>query len=325
MRAIRYHQFGTPTDVLVLDDLPMPEPGPGQVRVRYTHRPINPSDLLTAAGLYGVLPPPPAVAGWEGMGRVDKLGEGVTGIAEGQRVVPLNVQGTWTEYALARASNLIPVPDAVSDESAAQFIINPVSVWAMLDVLGLQAGDWLLQSAAGSAVGRLTIQLAKQRGIRTVNLVRRAEQVQELLDLGGDEAFATDTPDLVARIRELTGGKGATGAIDAVGGDTGALMLSALRPGGTMLVYGLLSGQPTPVNGGEMLFRGTGMRGFWLVQWFQTTPPEQVAASLNGLMSLMAQGDLTPPLEATYDLADYQKAIAHAERPGRSGKVLLIG
>jgi len=327
MRALQFSQFGEPAQVLSLTDLPLPEPRPGEVRLRLTHRPINPSDLETIRGRYGRLPQLPATPGLEALGVVDALGEGVTGFQVGQRVIPLGIRGgTWTEYGIASAMRLLPVAAGVSDETSAQFLANPVTAWVMLvDELGLKEGDWVLQTAAGSTLGRLVIQLARLKGYKTVNLVRRAEQVQELLDLGGDAAFATDDPDVVAKVRAVTGGKGANGVIEAVGGETGVLALACLRAGGTMIVYGMLSHEPIPLHSGEVLFKGLTVKGYWLTHWLQATNPLRVAQTLGELMQLMAQGHLIPPVEATYPLTQFAEAIEHTESRGRSGKVLLTG
>ena len=325
-RALRFHRFGPPAEVLCLEELPVEEPGPGQVRLRLSHRPINPSDLLTIAGQYGRLPRLPAIPGLEGAGRVEALGEGVRGWRVGDRAIPLGAGGTWRASQLVAATGLLPVPDAVDDATAAQFVVNPVTAWVMLEQeLALRPGDWVVQTAAGSALGRMVIQLAQLRGYRTINFVRRPEQVAELRALGGDAVFATGEPDIVARVRELTDGQGARGALEAVGGETGALALRCLRPGGVMLVYGLLSGEPLPLHNGEMLFRGLTVRGYWLSYWFQQTPPAQVATTLQGLMALLADGSLRLAVEATYDLADFRAAVTHAEQPGRQGKILLTG
>lgn len=326
MRALCFHEFGPPADVLRLEELTTPQPGPGQVRLRLSHRPINPSDLLTISGDYGRLPRLPATPGLEGVGRVEAVGEAVTGWRVGDRAIPLGSGGTWCEAIISDAARLLPVPDAVGDETAAQFVVNPVTAWVMLEEeLALRPGDWLVQTAAGSTLGRLVIQLAQLRGYRTINLVRRPEQARELLDLGADAAFCTEEPDVVRSVRALTEGKGAHGALDAVGGEAGALALRCLRAGGVMLVYGILGGDPLPLHNGEMLFRGLTVRGFWLSHWFQHSPPDRVQPTLLALMQLMAEGRLIPPVEAAYDLADYLAAIAHADRPGRQGKVLLTG
>ncbi len=326
MRAIRFDNFGEPATVLKLDDVPMPVPGPDEVRLRLTHRSLNPSDLATLRGMYGRLPKLPGTPGMEGMGIVDAVGTGVKGITLGTRMIPLSIAGSWQEYANVRPEFLIPAPESISDQSAAQFVGNPISAWVMLTQdLNLQPDDWVLQTGAGSTLGRLVIQIAILKGYNTINFVRRPEQVDELLELGADAAYCTDESDLVERVRAKTGGAGASGALDAVGGETGALALRCIRPGGTMLAYGMLSNQPTPVSNGEILFRGTTVRGFWLVQWFRTTPPEDLAPVLNELMELFAKGDLVPPVDREFDLADFQAAVQYAEQPGRKGKVLFTG
>lgn len=327
MRSLRFSQFGPPADVLSLEEMPLPEPREGQVRIRLTHRPINPADLLTVTGQYGRLPPLPATPGGEGTGVIDALSPGMSGLEIGQRVIPLGPSGgTWAEYVLADAARLLPVPESVSDQTAAQFVVNPVTAWVMLEeVLALEAGDWLLQTAAGSTLGRVVLQIAQLRGYKTVNLVRRAEQTEELLRLGADAVFSTSEKNLVEHVRALTGGSGVTGVIDAVGGATGSLALQCLRPGGTMLVYGMLSEEPLPLHSGEMLFRGLTVSGFWLSHWFRTTPVANVTGTLASLLGHMAAGHLVPPVEAEYDLSDFAAALAHAQQPGRQGKVLLTG
>lgn len=328
MRSLIFDEFGAPEDVLRLEERPLPEPGPGEVRIRLTHRPINPSDLLTVSGEYGRLPRLPATPGLEGTGIIDALGSDVNGWQVGQRVVPLGISGSWQEYALGNAQLLLPVPDGVSAQAAAQFLANPVTAWVMLeDELDLEEGDWVLQTAAGSTLGRILLQLAQLKGYKTINLVRRRAQVQELLDLGADVVVCTADSDdeIIAQVMEATGGKGVAGAVDAVGGRTGTLALKSLRPGGTLIVYGLLSNEPISLHGGEMLFRGTTVRGYWLTYWFRNTPSHHVQAVLMQLMQLMAGNQLVPPVEAEYDLADFKQAIAHAQTPGRSGKVLITG
>lgn len=190
--------------------------------------------------------------------------------------------------------------------------------------LDTQPGEWLLQTAAGSTLGRVVLQLAKLRGFKTINVVRRREQVEELKSLGADEVICTADEDLVARVREITGGSGVMKAIDAVGGATGAGVASALGRGGVVLVYGLLSMQPMPVDSGRMIFTTTTIRGFWLSQWMQAAPPARVYAVTMELMKLMATDKVVPPVEAEYQLTDALAAVERAAGSGKSGKVLLI-
>jgi len=326
-RAVRFAAFGEPTDVLATEEVAVPVPGPGEVLLRMRARPVNPSDLSLVRGRYGVLPPLPATPGLEGMGTVEALGEGVDSVAAGRRVVPLGVApGTWAEHMLAPAAALVPVPDGVSDEAAAQLVVNPLTAWIMVhDELDVQPGEWLLQSAAASTLGRIVLQLARARGFRTINVVRRPEQAEELRALGADEVIVSEREDLVERVREITGGAGVAKAIDAVAGELGGRMASALGVRGAMLAYGRLSQQPLSLDTGLMVFRGSTVRGFWLVHWFRETPPADVRRTIDTVLSLIADGVVDPPVEAVYDLAHVRAAAAHAERHGRSGKVLLVG
>lgn len=328
MRSLRFHAFGKPADVLRLDDIPTPEPGPGEVRVRITHRSLNPADLHTVLGNYGNLPDLPAVGGHEGTGRVEALGDGVTGVEVGQRVVLLGAAGTWQEYVVVPAADLFPVPDEVSDEDAAQLFVNPLTAWLLLEELGLDEGDWLLQTGATTQVGRIVIQLARRRGIRTINAVRREDAREELQALGADEVLVTtaasDARSFRKQVFEITGG-GAHGALDAVAGKVGGLAVRALAEGATMLVYGGLSGEPLGIEAGALIFRRASVRGFWRTRWFELAPRSETVAALSPLADLLARDALILPVDATYDLADVREAIAHSRAPGRSGKVLLTG
>src|SRR5207249_1922801 len=155
------------------------------------------------------------------------------------------VTGNWQEQAIIPAVQAIPVPDDLPDEQAASFLVNPATAWVMVhEVLRLPRGAWLLQTAAGSALGRMLIRLGRFSGFHTLNVVRRAEQVEELKQLGGDEVVVSGTGQVGERARALSGGRGLSFAVDAVGGETGAEALAALGPGGRLLVYGALSEQP---------------------------------------------------------------------------------
>jgi NADPH2:quinone reductase len=192
--------------------------------------------------------------------------------------------------------------------------------------LSLNPGDWLLQTAAASTLGRLVIQLAKQRGIRTINVVRRRAQRQALLELGGDAVVCTDEESLVDRVRAITGGHGVIAAIDAVAGPETAQVARCLAINGTMFTMGVLSGNPLgEIDTADLLFKGASIRGFWLTNWFQRQTPETIGRAMTEVLTLQATRTLEPVVAAEYELADFDAALAHAERPGRTGKVLLRG
>src|SRR5438552_1911409 len=190
MKAIIFDRFGDPEEVLQVRDVPMPEPGRGQVRVRMIAAPINPSDLSVVRGQYGRLPQLPATPGFEGVGVVEASGGGLLGWrVKGKRVAVLNgAGGNWQEHVVIPAKQAVPVPDDLPDEQVASFFVNPATALVMTqNVLRVPAGAWLLQTAAGGALGRMVIRLGKHARFRTINVVRRREAMAELKQLGADE------------------------------------------------------------------------------------------------------------------------------------------
>ncbi len=329
MKAAVFDRFGIPEEVLHIRDLPTPEPGRNQVRVRMIASPINPSDLLVVRGEYGRLPTLPATPGFEGVGRVEKSGGGlvplIRGLSPGKRVAVLSGGGgAWQEQVVVSARQLVPLPDDIPDEQAAAFFVNPASALAMTQhVLAVPEGAWLLQTAAGSSLGRMVIRLGKHFGFRTINVVRRREQVEELKRAGADAVIATDSESLVDRVRELTGGEGVRYAIDAVGGETATAVVQALGAEGRLLVYGTLSGQPMALDTRTLMVGHKSVEGFWLSEWVRGRKVLAMLRLFRTIRSLLQAGVLTSEVGATFALADIQKAVVQAAQPGRAGKVLL--
>jgi NADPH:quinone reductase-like Zn-dependent oxidoreductase len=325
MKALRFSEFGDPLEVLRLEEVDVPDPRPGEVRLRMAARPVNAADLLTIRGRYAWLPQLPATPGQEGVGRIDAVGEGVSRLKVGQRVIPMSVSGTWQEMVLASASQLMPAPDEVPDAVAAQFLVHPLTAWLLLEQVPVPPGAWVLQTAAASALGRMLVQMARLKGLRTINVVRRREQVAELHALGADEVVDVSHEDLRNRVKAVTGGEGVAVAFEAVGGELGARALRTLAPGGTMIAYGIRSMEPLTVQGAHLVFRGVTVRGFWLSSWFQTSTAASRARVFGEVMSLLAQGLVDAAVEAQFEIPDFAAAIRRAEAPGRRGKVLLVG
>lgn len=326
MRAVRMAAFGEPADVLTVAELPTPEPGPGQVLVRLRARPINPSDLFAIRGTYGMLPKLPATPGMEGAGVIAALDADVEQLQVGQQVVLLGGGGTWQEFVLADPRALIALPPGLSDAQAAMLFVNPTTAWLLLqDELKVEPGAWVLQNAANSAVGRFVIQLSRRYGYRTINVVRRGDVVDELLAEGADHVISEADEDVVARVREITGGKGVRYALDSVAGTSGTRLIEALAPGGMLSVFGSISGQPLTIDAGMLLFRGITIRGWWLAYWLRKATAEQRAELFKTVIGLVADGTLRAPVAAEYALADVQDAVAAAESSERNGKILLVG
>lgn len=321
MKSIIFKQAGKPADILKPALVPVPEPGPNEVRIKVIASPINPSDLMFVQNLYGIRPQLPSGAGFEGMGIVDALGEGVQ-LQTGIRVSFTSV-GTWSEYAIAHQRSLIPVPDAVSDDIAAQLFVNPFTAYAMVQDSGVPEGGWLMLTAAGSAFGKLVIQLCQMRGIRTIGTVRRNDLNDELKALGLTEVVNVETDNLPARVRQITDGTGVACVLDAVGGHTATEALKCLGRGGTMIIYGLLSLQDPSINAGLMIFRELTVKGFWLTDWMRRVDNQTQQDVAKNVVGLLASGKIQLPVEASYSLDQIVEAVDHADRPGRWGKILL--
>jgi NADPH:quinone reductase-like Zn-dependent oxidoreductase len=326
MKAIRFNRFGDPSEVLEVVEVPVPEPGPGQVRVRMIASPINPSDLLVVRGAYGRLPRLPATPGFEGVGIVEASGGGLLGrLRRGRRVAVLNGQGgTWQEQVVIPARQAVPVASRITDEQAAAFFVNPASVLAMTrNILKVPRGAWLLQTAAGSALGRMVLRLGQSAGFRTINVVRRREQAEELLQLGGDAAICTSDESIEERTRVITGGAGAGFVLDAVGGATGSAAARALAVGGRMLVYGTLSEEPLAIEPRFLMAGDRRIEGFWLSNWVRSQGPLTMLRLFRRINRLLAAGVLATEVGASFPLEEIKAAVKQAEMPGRSGKVLL--
>jgi NADPH2:quinone reductase len=326
MRSLIFNRFGDPSEVLALEEVPTPDPGPGEVRVRLGARSINPSDVLTVRGQYGRRPKLPATPGYESAGTIDAVGPGVTDWKIGQRVIPLGIEGTWQEAIIVPEKAMMPTPEGLPDKIACQLLANPLTAHLLLfDLLDAKAGDWVVQTAAGSTLGQLMIQLAKLNGINLINVIRSRRGVDALKAAGAEHVVVTEDEDMAARFAEIAGKNPITKAVDAVAGETGAKLANALGFGATLIVYGALSMAPMPLDAGRLIFRGLVVKGFWLTDWFRTVAKETRDKTLGAVAKLLASGQLVPPVEAEYDLADVHAAIVHSERPGRTGKIILVG
>lgn len=313
-----------PQDVIRPVPFEKPAPGPGQVLIEVLAAPINPSDIMTLTGDYGMLPPLPAVGGNEGVGRVIELGPEVRHPAIGQVVLLPVGSGTWTTHLLAEARSLLPLPDTIDPRQLAMITINPPTASLLLtEFVDLHAGDWVIQNAANSSVGGYLIQLAKIRGFRTINVVRREAAAEAVRKLGGDVVLV-DGPDLRKQVRAaVTKGEIRLG-IDAVGGEACDRLASCLATGATLVNYGRMSGEPCQVSSQSLIFNDVRLIGFWLARWFQrASQPEQMAL-FSDLTRLMAAGALYAPVQATYGIEQIQEAVAAAAAGERDGKILLV-
>lgn len=322
MRAIVHEQFGEPDDVLHVAGRPLPEPGPGQVRVRTTLATIHNHDLWTVRGTYGFVPELPAGSGTEAVGVVEALGDGVESLAVGDRVIA-GAFGVWAESFVADAAGLVPAPDGLPDEAAAQLVAMPFSAISLLHDLALQPGQWLVQNAANGAVGRMVAQLARARGIRVVGLVRRPEAIDELRAAGIGDSVATSEEGWADRVREITGGETIVAGVDSVGGSAAGDVLSVVGDGGTLVAFGAMAAPTLELGVGDLIFRQVTVRGFWGSIVGRRMDPAVKQRLFAELSERIAAGDLTLPVSSIHPFDDITAAVRASLTPGRVGKVLL--
>jgi NADPH:quinone reductase len=326
MRALVLHAYEVGSYAsLALEDRPTPQPGKGEVLVRMAASPINPSDLASLQGLYGVPKALPVVPGIEGSGTVVRAGSGyLARRLLGKRVACAAGagDGAWAEYMVAPALQCSPLPASVDDEQGAMRIVNPYTAWAHLQIARQAGGGAIVETAAASALGQMVNRLAQRRGVQVINIVRRDTQAETLRALGARHILNSEAPDFDSQLRERCRQLGARLAFDAVAGAMTARLLSALPPEGRVVVYGGLAGEVFSINPGELLFTQKHIDGFYLTRWIAHQNPLALLAMQRQLYRL---GDLThAAIQLRAPLADAQRAIATYEANMSAGKVLLL-
>jgi trans-2-enoyl-CoA reductase len=323
LKAAIYETHGIPAEVLRIVEQPWPKPAPDEVVVKMAAAPINPADLNAIEGNYPVRPPLPATPGMEGAGLVVEVGSAVRNLEVGALVILPHSLGTWREACAVAAEKLIVVPHGIESVQAAMLKVNPVTAWRTLhDFVSLQSGDWVIQNAANSGAGRAAIQIARELGYRTVNVVRRAELVEELRADGGDVVLV-DGENLRDEVAAHTERAPIRLALNAVGGESALRMAKTLAPEATIVTYGAMSLQPMCIPNGMLIFKNLRFTGFWVNKWYDGATVEQRAATFGPLFKMAQRGLLHAKVEKTYPLAEAKAAVAHASQGKRSGKIVF--
>ncbi|MCW1934144.1 zinc-binding dehydrogenase [Pararhodobacter zhoushanensis] len=324
MKAALHDVFGEPAEVLITRDVAQPAPATGEVLVKMTLSPIHNHDLWTIRGNYGYKPPlPAAIGGSEALGTVEAVGEGVDAALIGKRVAVGGLHGAWAEYFAVPAAGVLPLPDAISDAAGAQLIAMPFSALSLLETLKAGKGDWIIQTAANGAVGKIMVTLAKARGINVLNLVRRDEAVGDLKALGAEHVLSTSDAGWKNAARALIGAAGATSAIDSVGGEIAGDLVDLLGMEGELVVFGTATGAVMPLSSGALIMKHITIKGFWGSRVSQQMAPEQRVRLITELVTLAASGQLALTDGGVYPLEQITDAVKAALTPGRAGKVML--
>lgn len=322
MKAFRFSRIGEPTDVAEIVEVP--EPGDLQqdeAIVAVQASPINHSDLRFIRGQYGEKPALPSSSGGEGAGIVVSVGPNTTAFKPGDKVVIFSPgRNKWVQQIKVKVTDLFRVPEHADIQQVAMLRVNPATAWIMLkELIVLDKGDWVIQNAASSNVGRCVIMLAHSQGIRTVNIVRNQSDSAELKALGAD-IIMQDSPSLEDEVKEAVGGAPIRLGLDAVSGEQSLRLVQCLAERALFLSYGNLSGQPIHLNPTDIIFRQVSVQGFWFQRWL-AAHPERKNEIYEHLSNLVVNGQLRMPIANTFPLEKVQEALTLAEQ---KGKVLLL-
>lgn len=313
LRAV-VRAFGDPRQVIGLEEAERMAPGPGEVEIRIRRAAINPSDLIPVTGAYRSRTTLPFVPGFEGVGEITRLGEGVDDLAIGQRVLPIGASGLWQEYLVRPSAWCFAVPDDLTDDQAAMAYVNPLTAFRLVDAVkthfGLAAGQRVGVTAAASAIGRMLLTLLAEAGFRPVALVRSAATAQRLVEGFSGEIVVANAPPLDA-------------VLDAVGGEAGNALFRAIRRGGAFIQYGALSGSqldPALVTAGR---EDVAFSFLWLRNWVHSAAHAEIAAEFARSFAGIRAGHLASNVDTVFALSDLPTALTRQDDPARTGKLLL--
>lgn len=324
MKRIELNAYGVPEDVarcVEVADVGAPEAG--EVVFDVIAFPINPADISFCRGGYRIKPPFPATPGAECVGRVSAVGAGVGHVKPGDLVINLQREN-WAQKRRVKSDDVIRLPAGVELRQAAMLRINPPTALLLLsDIVGLPKGGWVIQNVANSAVGRLVISIAKGRGLRTVNVVRRADVFDELRALGADVCLL-DGPDLAERVKAATGDAAIALGLDAVSGAATARIAACVADGGTVCTYGSMSGEnPQAMSVADLIYRGVTQTGFMLGRFLAKRPAAEIEAIYAELGARIMDGTISAPVDHVFEIDDIRAALVRAQEGGRAGKILV--
>lgn len=323
-RIVRFHEFGGP-EVLRLDEVEVREPGQGEVRVRVGAFGLNRVETIYRSGYFGPVTFPARI-GYEMAGAVEAVGPGVKQWRKGDRVAALfglsmEDYGTYGEEAVYPADMLVPVPEELSFEQAAASWMQYGTAYGLVEIGHITKGDFVVINAASSSVGLAAIQIALREGAVPIAVTRGRDKAEALLSHGAAHVIVSNEEDVPARVMEITGGKGAQVAFDAVGGEPLSALLTAMAPIGTVIVYGMLAGPTCALTLPPLMLANLNLRGFSadvLVRDPQSR--ERLVAYIAGGL---ADGSLTPVIDSVFDLTDIVEAHRYLESNRQLGKIVV--
>ncbi|WP_460136906.1 zinc-dependent alcohol dehydrogenase family protein [Pseudomonas sp. S1_E04] len=325
-RVVRFYEYGDP-DVLRIEDLPVAQPGPDEVRIRVKAIGLNRAESMFRRGQYLEQAAFPSRLGYEAAGFVEAVGDAVHGFEIGDPVslVPpssIAQWGTYAEQAVVPAAMLVRHPDNLSMEQAAGIWMQYLTAWgALLPVAGLVAGDYVLVTAASSSVGLAAIQIANRVGAIPIAVTRGEQKVRKLLAAGAVHVIVSDQEDLAARVEHITAGNGVRVVFDPVGGPAIEQLADATRRGGIIIEYGALSSEPSPFPLFTVLGKSLTLRGYLLHEIIND--PALFAQGKAFVSSGLVDGSLSPVVAKTFAFDEIVEAHRYLEAGEQFGKVIV--
>jgi NADPH2:quinone reductase len=320
MKALYFEQTGDAQNVLSLKQFDKPTPQTNHVIVKLLAGNINPSDFFFISGTYRFKPEFPQIAGFEGAGVIDSVGNGVN-LPVGTLVAFFS-KNAWAEYATIPQEDVIVLPHDFPVDKAGQFSLNPITAWGLLERVAIKAGDWLLLTAGNSVVSKLLIQIAKLRNINVIATVRDTKTTATLTAYGAHVINVSDA-DLVESVQQITEGKGVNAALDAVGGKTGTDVIKCLQPGGKLIIYSRLSADPVQFHNSDVLYKNLSISGFGIRSYLESKTAEQKRDIIQSLIKIIGAPEFKMEVAASYPLDDYKEAIKAVAEAKQEGKVLF--
>lgn len=319
MKAIVFNNNGKPQDVLSVVEVAKPICKDNEILVRMIKSPINPADVLFIAGEYRYKPQFPQIAGIEGVGIVEKsIFKNVT---QGS-LVAFRHFNTWAEYVTVPIDKLNILPSDFPIDKAAQFSLNPLTAYALLEESGVKKGDWLVLTSGASAVSKLIIQLSKSKGIKVISIVRNQRDVLSLHEMGVEKVLTIDE-DLGKLIPNSIGNDRLQAVIDAVGGEQTTALLKTISPNGRLLLYGLLSKDNVSFHNSDIIFKNITISGFGIDGWLMKQSINKIAAINQELIAEIRKDHVVMPVDSTWEINKVKDAFNRMKQNNVDGKVLL--
>ena len=322
MRAWRVSEWCEP-EQMKLEQIAEPEPGPGQVRIKNAAAALNFYDILMIQGKYQVKPPLPFTPGSEVAGRIDAVGQGVTGFSVGDRVQAITSTGGFAQQSLAPAAQTFRLPDSLSfEEAAAMIVIYQTSYFALKNRTRVREGEWLLVHAAAGGVGMSAVQIGKTLGARIIATAGSDEKLSFCLSLGAEHALNYGEGSWVEQVKQITGGRGADVVYDPVGGDIFDLSTKCIAPEGRLLVIGFAGGRIPSIAANRILLKNISVIGCYWGGYLERHPGFMAEAQAE-LFKMYEAGRVKPVVSRAFPLESAPEALRTLANRNSYGKVVL--